>query len=781
VPVTTRGILHGFWLDARGMRLDVVLVAVATTYVTVSTSDVRFGRVPLKLFVVGLALVVWVASAKPWRHARAFSFRWPVLVVAVAVPIVWLGLAALRAHGHDPAQRAGLSNAAQEASRFIYLLLYFPLADYVWLRGGWSRLWRLPVLVLCAVSVGLLLGHVAGANYGWSGTVGPLQGQIGVDSTGTFRTFMVSDVLLIPLAAFLAAEVVSGRLSGSLLAQIGLVLICGYLAHSRGLWLGLMAVVATLLLAAVPPKPRLVRAAAWMTAGAVALTALLISADPNLSRAVVRWVTASQESSTAQRLAQAPRLLHAWARHPALGSGLGALLPSGYARDPQAPWSFELTYLQLLFETGVVGLALICAPAVAGFVRISAVLRGKALSERPLAFATVGALAALMITAAGNPYLLTSAGTYALAILLAIISRELATPGATIHTPQRAVAQAAVAAETETAKWRRFVVPAVASGLAAAVAALTLSEFTRAHWQPPSAQMTMRAGHAGWLRIAPSAWFRRLVVDRTTARLLADPLVLDSATAGSQLGGGSEVIWALAELRGTLRATPLLLAGRTLTAGVPVALGPAPVSGSDVSYAVARWGSAGEALFEMARFARGVRVRIISLSHSGRVLDSVRVALPPLPKGAHRDVTIGPSGHARPDLVVVDRGLPGRVMTVRSYPGESASPGPSLTATTSQGVGFPASRWQLGVGAAQSTGADLVLIGSGSPLADAPLEVHVLLAGSGYRAFGAQTELGLPVSDGRRLRFLVGRPRQGGLLLLVIKPAARTAAELLYQ
>jgi hypothetical protein len=134
-----------------------------------------------------------------------------------------------------------------------------------------------------------------------------------------------------------------------------------------------------------------------------------------------------------------------------------------------------------------------------------------------------------------------------------------------------------------------------------------------------------------------------------------------------------------------------------------------------------------------------------------------------------------------PDLVVVDRSLPERLMAVRSFAGNPTPRSPSSTTTISQGLGFPPSRWKLLVGAAQSPGPDLVMVGSASALGRAPLEVHVLLASSGYRALGAQTRLGLPVSDGRRLRFLVGRPNRSGLLLFAVKPRAHAIAELLYR
>lgn len=61
------------------------------------------------------------------------------------------------------------------------------------------------------------------------------------------------------------------------------------------------------------------------------------------------------DSSNA-RYVQIHELLKGFFQNPIMGSGLGGVLESGYIRSVSSPWSFELSYLSMLYHTGVVGI-----------------------------------------------------------------------------------------------------------------------------------------------------------------------------------------------------------------------------------------------------------------------------------------------------------------------------------------------------------------------------------------------------------------------------------------
>lgn len=396
------------------------VVSIAVAYVTLSTRDIEFGPVPGKFIVTMLALAAWLA------HRRSEPPAWggAVVAVGIAFPLFGVLVAAVRESSGDPAQQLGLRSAAEEASRFSYVLLAIPLAD--WARQGVSRdryaAWLWPSVCLAALTWGLYVGHLAGIDFGASGRVGPFQGDIGVDpATGWFRAFMITNVLFIPALVLLFERLhADPRQSSNWLL---LTLISGgvLLSHTRGIWVGVLVGCGVCVLLRVvidhpPARPILPVASAVLALLLVALAA------PTLARPITDAVArGATEQSSSLRYEQVSELLDGVGRHPVIGSGLGAVLPSGYRRSTETPWSFELAYLQLLFQGGIVGLALLAwlpMRVIRGTVR--QLMAGRSADATVAGTAGVGAMIGLLVTYASNPYLVTSAGTLALAISVAL-------------------------------------------------------------------------------------------------------------------------------------------------------------------------------------------------------------------------------------------------------------------------------------------------------------------------------------------------------------------------
>lgn len=424
-PLPTTRQETGGWTAAR------IFLYLAVAYLSLSSSDITFGALPLKVPVVVAVFTVWLVERleSPF-HLGGYKFAWPVLTVGIAVPLVWFVVAAVLAHFGEVTQHSGLTHGLQQGSRFVYVLLYFPITDELRRAGPHGdRLWLWPVYVLCAVAWGLFVGHLFGAHY--QGNVGPLHGMTGVEQTGAFRVFLVNEALLIPAFAFVVARVAVRGLDRFAVATLAAVLATLYLAHSRGLWIGvaastavIMAIMVVLKPGNIVSSPMLKRAGAWIVTAGLAIV-FVVSSDPTLARSTVLGLASTNEVSTSARLDQAPQLVSGFERSPLIGSGLGATLPSGYSRDSDAPWSFELTYLQLLFQLGVLGIVtLLAAPAICILACVRAIprLEGRGLV---LAKASAAGLIGLLLTCAGNPYLMTSVGMLALALLLSFGDQAL--------------------------------------------------------------------------------------------------------------------------------------------------------------------------------------------------------------------------------------------------------------------------------------------------------------------------------------------------------------------
>jgi hypothetical protein len=311
-------------------------------------------------------------------------------------------------------------------------------------------------------------------------------------------------------------------------------------------------------------------------------------------------------------------------------------------------------------------------------------------------------------------------------------------------------------------------------GIGACIAGLTIAEFARPHQAVPrlAAPPTI-AVPAGWTQLAPNVAGQPVAVEAADARLLSGQLAIDSGP------GGAQTIWSFSTPGGRLTATPLAITGRNGIAGPPVSLGRIPPHPpAPITYAVARWGPPGrEAVFELTNSRNAVGVRAISLTDR-KVLLTTRVPAAAVAPGARRDVTVVSAGR-RPELVVDVRGA-SRVMRVTTYSGATGFRRATLNVASRLQGSFSPSSWKVSAGQVQTGAADLLLLGSDSRAPSAEIEAHVLLASSGYRRFGAQTALGLPLASLKRLRFLVGHDPRGPMIYAV-NPGGGTIEKLLFR
>jgi O-antigen ligase len=728
----------------------------AVAYITLTTSDIDFAKVPLKLFVVAFALIGWLTVYRPWRRPRqSYGFAVPVLAASILIPLAWFALALLLHHHHDPAQAANTSYAIQQASRFVYLLLYFPILDELrrcaaMARSGRDRLlrihrvWLWPTLVLCGITLLFFLGHaLLGLEYG-GGNVGPFQGAIALDSTGSFRVYLIDDVMLIPAMALLLGIARSGPLGNRGLGLAFALLSTAYVSHTRGIWLGMMVAAATLLLLCSAPRPLSgrARAVAWLLV-CVFTAAFVVNADPSASHRATSLVTQRNELSTSYRLEQAPQLLRGFWRHPVLGSGLGATLPSGFRRSESEPWSFELSYLQLLFQLGVIGIVLLlAAPAWALYRGIRSLARADPVHRVAIA-AAIGGTAGFLFTSGGNPYLMTSVGMLALAVLLAMTEHAMATTSilpetegtTTVPSPLRNFPAfnrlAALRPRQPTAIFCTVVL----------IGVLGVAEFARSRQAAPS---------TGALKLASPVSAARRVLRLPSSYVLDGSAQLLSD--GDMASGSS--LWSLTIAKGALRASQWRLSpGRILT-GPAVPAGPRP-RGEHPRFGVVSLGAAHpQVLGVMTSLKSRIHVELRDLAHAGRALVAGDTPALPLAPGYRRDVGVATWTGTSPDLIVVDRSATAAVMRVQVFSAASAFREEPLDVVVSNGP-FSAVNFSLLIGAVNSPTADLMMVSRGAT-STSHTEVHVLLGPQAFQTYGEQSPVNLPTELPSTTTFLLG-------------------------
>lgn len=107
-------------------------------------------------------------------------------------------------------------------------------------------------------------------------------------------------------------------------------------------------------------------------------------------------------SSQDERSIQKGYLVDGFVEAPVLGSGFGAY--AGYLRSAERPWTYELTYHKMLFNLGLVGMALV-GGVHAAYVGFVVLLLRRFRAGSASAFGLLVGLLALLLGAWSNPYL----------------------------------------------------------------------------------------------------------------------------------------------------------------------------------------------------------------------------------------------------------------------------------------------------------------------------------------------------------------------------------------
>jgi hypothetical protein len=128
----------------------------------------------------------------------------------------------------------------------------------------------------------------------------------------------------------------------------------------------------------------------------------------------------SLDDSPGARREQYFALIQGWSRNPLIGAGLGASA-YGSIRSDTMPWSYELYYLALLFQTGIFGIAAYTAGIVWVFWSSIRIIKGGGIIGRLLIPVLVG-LSCFLFAAGTNPNLARFDGIWAIFLPLAFIN-----------------------------------------------------------------------------------------------------------------------------------------------------------------------------------------------------------------------------------------------------------------------------------------------------------------------------------------------------------------------
>jgi hypothetical protein len=364
--------------------------------------------VGVKLLFLAVYLVTAVVGVARERKALVYP-RLVVFYVALSVTgIIWAIVGLL----HPGNYVVG----AFDALRLYCIWSIAFLVLFSLLRAHASLRWLHDGMVLSGLLISVInLVAVADQILGWGLItdsirdqmelrVGIHEGYIQITSNNIGALFVV-----VPYLLALQFRADAGKLN-SPLTKLSLVLclVVAAVSGRRALWLVVaVAPWAILALAVVTKNQAALRAAARRftyayTLAAVALLGLILVRPDAIAE--LGYVGRLQQAFSVEdeRTIQKPYLLHSFEESPILGSGFGAY--AGYLRNEERPWTYELTYHQMLFNLGVVGLILLGGLISLYFVLVVRTLR-ECRDRLAIRFSVLVGFCGLLVGAYSNPYL----------------------------------------------------------------------------------------------------------------------------------------------------------------------------------------------------------------------------------------------------------------------------------------------------------------------------------------------------------------------------------------
>jgi hypothetical protein len=149
----------------------------------------------------------------------------------------------------------------------------------------------------------------------------------------------------------------------------------------------------------------------WIMVSGIFGTALMVIIIPTLNldlslvweNFVSGFNTKDSTSSVSARKEQFIALIDGWIDAPILGGGHGAAA-EGVVRNPKQAWAYELSYVALLFQTGLVGILVYSSAVMWIFIRGISMMR-RIPESSGLLIPTLSGLFCFLIANATNPYL----------------------------------------------------------------------------------------------------------------------------------------------------------------------------------------------------------------------------------------------------------------------------------------------------------------------------------------------------------------------------------------
>ena len=383
------------------------LAALPAVMFMVSMASLVQSFIVLKLFLLTLFLLTSIVDLVRGKAVLVYPrLVWFYLTLAVAGTI-WAMVGLL----HSGNFRVGVVDAFRVYTVWsvAFLVLYSLLRSKPSLGlFHTSMVWA--GIVICVINFVGLYDQITGLGLIPQGILDELELRVGLND-GYIRITSANIgvlFLVVPYLLSLQFRADAGR-ANSPLAKLSLVLclILTAVSGRRALWLVVALTPFTVLLLSLLTHGRDRLGArgrrmlvAYCAAGALGLATVSVRSASLQEVGFVRYLV-SAFSSEDERSRQQGYLLDGFSNSPAFGSGFGAY--AGYLRSDERPWTYELTYHQMLFNIGIVGVAVLSSLFGFYLVLVIRLLR-QVRAGSAIPFGLLVAFCSLLFGSYTNPY-----------------------------------------------------------------------------------------------------------------------------------------------------------------------------------------------------------------------------------------------------------------------------------------------------------------------------------------------------------------------------------------
>jgi hypothetical protein len=420
------------------------------------------GRIVIDAIVFGRALWLFAASALKSRTFELGRYGAHALVVAIGMPVIWCVVGLL--YGNRPSEVFADADGYAFIAFSLVFIVVMRMGGGDWLRRAFftatavNALFMFGLIVIAALQIvplwpnqrNFLLDGPTSLDFG--GAVGYMPG-------GAWRLYLGSGVYLPAALVLVVWRLLREPRSIGLWALYGIVLVDLAVSYTRGFWLAAIAASAIVLIAGkwdVRGAAEVVAGACGFALVAVAIGAVLGFSVPDYlvqraSSAVVAVAPPSSlilptpttsgahpspspsssptptpggdslgEIGNGVRLAQIQVLVKHIEQRPLFGSGFGAI-----ATDYQYGFlsTYEISYLDLAFKTGLIGAALFMSLVVRFLIdclrgRVGRLALPAGVSPTDMVV-PAAVIVAMLVAGATNPYLFAAYGVTPIIIAIA--------------------------------------------------------------------------------------------------------------------------------------------------------------------------------------------------------------------------------------------------------------------------------------------------------------------------------------------------------------------------